>query len=173
MKLLPLALGVGVLSLVVASPVAHLDHHLLTAHMAQHLMLTLLAAPLVLLGAPSILTRWRPHPAFCWLAGTLTVIVWHVPEVFELALRSHFWHEFEQASFFVAGSLFWWPVIRPGRVLLAQAGRFRSTFFSRHCRAMRFQHFWFFAAMSCIRITPWEPAILGCLHSKIRNWRGR
>ena len=114
MKLLPLALGVAALSLAVASPVAHLDHHLLTAHMAQHLMLTLLAAPLVLLGAPSILTRWRPHPAFCWFAGTLTVIVWHVPEIFELALRPHFWHEFEQASFFSAGILFWWPVIRPG-----------------------------------------------------------
>jgi cytochrome c oxidase assembly factor CtaG len=31
-----------------------------------------------------------------------------------LALRSDFWHEFEQASFFTAGILFWWPVIRPG-----------------------------------------------------------
>lgn len=114
MKLLFLAVGSAVLWVVVASPVAHLDHHLLTAHMAQHLMLMLLAAPLVLLGAPSILTRWRPHPAFCWLAGTLTVIVWHVPEIFGLALQSHFWHEFEQASFFTAGILFWWPVIRSG-----------------------------------------------------------
>jgi cytochrome c oxidase assembly factor CtaG len=99
---------------VVASPVAHLDHHLLTAHMAQHLMLMLLAAPLILLCARSIVSRWRPHPAFCWLAGTLTVVIWHVPAVFEVALRSHFWHELEQASFFTAGILFWWPVIRRG-----------------------------------------------------------
>ena len=114
MKRLFLAIGATVLWIVVASPVAHLDHHLLTAHMAQHLVLMLLAAPLVLLGAPSILTRWRPHTAFCWFAGTLTVIVWHIPAVFELALRCGFWHEFEQASFFAAGILFWWPVIRTG-----------------------------------------------------------
>ncbi|MBV8866077.1 MAG: cytochrome c oxidase assembly protein, partial [Acidobacteriaceae bacterium] len=112
-KLLFLAVGATALWVVVASPFAHLDHHLLTAHMAQHLVLMLLAAPLMLFGAPSLLTRWRPHPAFCWLAGTLTVVIWHVPAVFELALRSHFWHEFEQASFFIAGILFWWPVIRP------------------------------------------------------------
>ena len=113
MKLLFIALGVAVLWILVASPVAHLDHHLLTAHMMQHLLLMLVAAPLILLGVPSIVTRWRPHPAFCWLAGTVTVIVWHVPAVFELALRSHFWHAFEHTSFFAAGILFWWPVIQP------------------------------------------------------------
>jgi putative membrane protein len=113
-KLLFVALGIAALWIVVASPVAHFDHHLLTAHMAQHLVLMLMAAPLILLRAPSIVNRWRPHPAFCWLAGTLTVTVWHVPAIFELALQSHFWHEFEQASFFITGILFWWPVIRPG-----------------------------------------------------------
>jgi putative membrane protein len=113
-KPLFLALGVGALWIVVASPVADLDHHLLTAHMAQHLVLMLLAAPLILLGAPSIVRRWRPQLAFSWLTGTLTVIVWHVPAAFELALQSHFWHEFEQASFLIAGILFWWPVIRRG-----------------------------------------------------------
>jgi hypothetical protein len=71
----------------------------------------LMAAPLILFGSPSIVSRWRPHPAFCWLVGTLTMILWHVPAVFELALRSHFWHEFEQAGFFIAGILFWWPVV--------------------------------------------------------------
>jgi putative membrane protein len=113
-KPLFLALGVAATSIVVASPVANLDHHLLTAHMAQHLVLMLIAAPLILCGAPSIVSRWRPHPAFCWLAGTLTVIVWHVPAIFQLAMQSRSWHEFEQASFFIAGILFWWPVMRPG-----------------------------------------------------------
>jgi putative membrane protein len=113
-KLLFLAVGAAALWIVVASPVAHLDHHLLTAHMAQHLVLMLVAAPLILLGAPSIVSRWRPHSAFCWLTAILTVIVWHVPAVFELALRSQSWHNFEQASFFIAGILFWWPVVRLG-----------------------------------------------------------
>jgi putative membrane protein len=53
-KPLFLALGVAATWIVVASPVAHLDHHLLTAHMAQHLMLMLLAAPLVLFGASCV-----------------------------------------------------------------------------------------------------------------------
>jgi putative membrane protein len=108
-----IALGLAALWIAVASPVAHLDHHLLTAHMAQHLMLMLVAAPLLLFGARSLALRWRPHPAFCWLAGTVTVIVWHVPAVFELALRSRFWHGFAQATFLIAGLLFWRPVIQP------------------------------------------------------------
>jgi putative membrane protein len=108
----------------VGSPLASMDHHLLTAHMAQHLLLMTVAAPLLLLGAPAItlpegLNRLRvlaskvTHPVFCWLAGTLAVIGWHVPAAFELAMRSAWWHEVEHASFFAAGLLFWWPVIRP------------------------------------------------------------
>src|SRR5262249_12601336 len=112
-RLAAFAAGLVAVWLAVFSPIAHFDHHLLTAHMAPHLLLMVVAVPLILLGARSILVRWRPHPAFCWLAGSLTVLVWHVPAVFELALRSHFWHGFEQASFFLAGIVFWWPVIRP------------------------------------------------------------
>jgi putative membrane protein len=110
------AAGLAVVWLTAASPLAHLDHHLLTAHMAQHLLLMLAVAPLILLGARPVFARWQPQLSFCWLAGTLTVLLWHVPAIFELALRSHFWHHFEHASFFVAGILFWWPVfqLHPG-----------------------------------------------------------
>jgi cytochrome c oxidase assembly factor CtaG len=102
--------GIASLLLVVASPVAHMDHHLLTAHMAQHLILMLVAAPLILLGArPATLPQ--PPVAICWFAGSFTVIFWHIPAIFERALESHFWHGFEQASFVIAGILFWRPVI--------------------------------------------------------------
>jgi putative membrane protein len=88
---------------------------LLTAHMAQHLLLMVVAAPLILLGTRNSFTvRWRPHPTFCWLAGTLTVILWHVPAVFELALQAPVWHVIEDASFVLAGLLFWYPVIHFG-----------------------------------------------------------
>jgi cytochrome c oxidase assembly factor CtaG len=131
----------GVLSLwaAVASPLAALDHQLLTIHMAQHLLLMTVATPLILLGAPAIillhafpkrfvrsvlapLLRWPPmhkvgrlltHPAFCWLASTVTVMGWHVPALFELGMRSGGWHEVEHASFFASGLLFWWPVVQP------------------------------------------------------------
>ena len=116
----------GLLSLwaAVGSPLAAMDHHLLTAHMVQHLLLMTVAAPLILLGVPAIslwpgFNRLRAfgsivtHPVFCWLAGTAVVMGWHVPALFELAMRSARWHAIEHASFFAAGLLFWWPVIRP------------------------------------------------------------
>lgn len=52
MKLPFLTLGLAALWISVASPVAHFDHHLLTAHMVEHLLLMLVAAPLFLLGIP-------------------------------------------------------------------------------------------------------------------------
>jgi cytochrome c oxidase assembly factor CtaG len=131
--------GELLVSLVVVSPLARLDHQWLTAHMVQHLMLMTLAAPLILLGEPALmflnslpgrgdtaalgpLLRYPPihgigrilaNLASCWLAGTGCVIVWHVPSAFDLGLQSKVWHDFEQGSFFVAGLLFWWPVVQP------------------------------------------------------------
>jgi len=81
--------------------------------MVMHLLIMMVAAPLILFAVRPTLARWRPQIIFCWLAGALTVLLWHVPAVFELALESHFWHRLELASFFVAGILFWLPVIQP------------------------------------------------------------
>jgi putative membrane protein len=131
--------GIAAIWLAADSPLSHLDHHLLTAHMMRHLVLMLVAAPLLLFSAPSIVLlhafaepfvrdtlspflRTRTvhrlglicsHPAFCWLAGVVTVIVWHVPRIFDLARESHHWHEIEQVCFLVAGLFFWWPVVCP------------------------------------------------------------
>jgi putative membrane protein len=98
--------GLGVSAIAIAS---HLDHHLLTAHMIQHLLLMLVAAPLILYGAQSIP---RPPMAVCWIAGSFTVIFWHVPATFELAMQSPLLHAFEMLSFLSAGILFWMPVFR-------------------------------------------------------------
>jgi cytochrome c oxidase assembly factor CtaG len=82
--------------------------------MAQHLLLMTVAAPLLLLGAPAIVfPRLTIHPVICWLSGTSAVIAWHVPALFALGMRSAGWHAFEQSTFFVAGVLFWLPVIQP------------------------------------------------------------
>ncbi len=112
-RLTVIAAGILSLWIAAASPLADLDHQLLTAHMAQHLLIMTVAAPLILLGAPAIrLPAGMIHPAICWLAGTVTVIAWHVPALFELGMSSTAWHAFEHASFFLAGVLFWCPVIR-------------------------------------------------------------
>jgi putative membrane protein len=53
------------------------------------------------------------HPVSGWLISTGTVIAWHIPALFEMAMESAEWHVAESACFLVAGILFWWPVIRP------------------------------------------------------------
>src|SRR6202049_5341934 len=118
-----------------ASPLAALDHHSLTIHMMKHLLLMTVAAPLILVGAPvfplvcglpkvfikghpllvSLPARWLEpclmHPQLCWLAGTATVIGWHLPVAFSLGMRSHLTHDVEDGCFLVAGLLFWWPIV--------------------------------------------------------------
>jgi cytochrome c oxidase assembly factor CtaG len=52
-------------------------------------------------------------PVFCWMAATLTLVGWHVPDALALGMQSGTWHAIEQGSFLVAGLLFWWPLIQP------------------------------------------------------------
>jgi len=131
-------LGLFLIWVPMASPIAAFDHQLLTVHMVQHLLLMTLAPPLIWLGAPVMpfltglpqrfvrvagpLFRWLPlqrlgrvlaQPAFCWLASIAALVVWHIPAVFTLSLKSGAWHMVEHASFLVTGLLFWWPVIQP------------------------------------------------------------
>jgi putative membrane protein len=131
----------GIISVWIAigSPVDAFDEISLSVHMLQHLLLMSVAPPLILLGAPALpllqglresfarkvvgpVLRLAPvkqfghfitNPAICWLAAALALIVWHVPAVFELALRWDWLHELEHACFFATGFLFWWPVVQP------------------------------------------------------------
>jgi cytochrome c oxidase assembly factor CtaG len=120
------------------SPLVAYEHDLLTIHMIQHLLLMTFAPALILLGEP-LLALWhglprfaqvlldqvfrRPlaqrfgralsRPALCWTASALTLLGWHVPALFTLGMHSEAWHSVEQASFLIAGFLFWLPVIQP------------------------------------------------------------
>jgi putative membrane protein len=131
-------LGLLFIWIAAASPLAALDHEMLTAHMVQHLLLMTLAPPFILFGLPHkplthhLLSRFPPavgrplrsepvqqfvnvmtHPAICWLAAAGALLVWHIPSVFMLGLRSQVWHGAEQTSFLATGLLFWSPVVRP------------------------------------------------------------
>jgi putative membrane protein len=131
----------GIISIWIAigSPLAAFDDVSLTVHMMQHLLLMAIGPYFILLGAPTLpllqglpqltarrvigpFLRWAPvrklghlitNPAICWLAATLALIVWHVPTVFEAALRNDWLHKLEHACFLGAGLLFWWPVVQP------------------------------------------------------------
>jgi cytochrome c oxidase assembly factor CtaG len=131
--------GLASLWLAIASPLDAFGNFLLTAHMIQHLLMMLVAPPLLLLGAPqNVLLRglprwaardalgpflsWRllkrvgqfvTHPAFCWLAATLALLAWHIPAAYDLALVSPGWHDLEHACLFGTSLLFWWPVVLP------------------------------------------------------------
>jgi putative membrane protein len=130
-------LGLLFIWIATVSPLAALDHDMLTAHMVQHLLLMTLAPPLILLGVPvkplvhGTLQRFlqptgRPlrgsmqkmgraltHPVLCWFAASGALVAWHIPSMFMLGLRSQMWHSIEQASFLATGLLFWWPVVQP------------------------------------------------------------
>ncbi|HKD85816.1 MAG TPA: cytochrome c oxidase assembly protein, partial [Terriglobales bacterium] len=132
-----LLLGLFLIWLAVASPMADAAHELLTGHMVQHLLLMTFAAPLIWLGEPLIALlqgmpknvheglaplRWRPaqvlgsaiiHPAVCWLGAAGALIGWHIPQLFALGMKSPVWHAMMEASFLVTGLLFWWPVFDP------------------------------------------------------------
>lgn len=110
--------GLFTLWLAAASPLAMLDEHLLTAHMVQHLLLMTIGPACILLGFPAIalqipsrLQRMTPSPLFCWFASAAVLIGWHIPAVFAAAFHSMALHGVEHASFFIAGLLFWQPVI--------------------------------------------------------------
>jgi putative membrane protein len=53
------------------------------------------------------------HPVLCWLAAAITLVVWHVPALFNLGMKSQIWHLTEHMTFFATGLLFWWPVMQP------------------------------------------------------------
>ena len=132
-------LGLLSLWIALASPVDTFDGFLLTAHMLQHMILMMLAPPLILLGAPLLpLVRGLPvfaarefagpflnWPVACRVGNALTqpavalllmggvMFAWHTPRLYELALASSSWHQVEHACFFIVSLIFWWPVAQP------------------------------------------------------------
>jgi len=132
-------LGLFLIWVAVASPIAALDHELLTVHMLQHLLLMTLAPPLIWLGAPAhpvlrglprrfveslLIPRWQLQAPrkfaralgareFAWLAACAALIGWHIPSFFALGMQSAGWHLLEHLSFLATGLLFWWPVVQP------------------------------------------------------------
>lgn len=121
------ACGVLVLALALVSPLDMLgDRYLFSAHMVQHLLLILVVPPLLLLGSPPQLweriLRWPParyaerllrRPVLAWLLGIGTFWLWHVPALYDVAVREESIHILQHFSFLVSATIFWWPILTP------------------------------------------------------------
>jgi cytochrome c oxidase assembly factor CtaG/ferredoxin len=131
--------GLAAIYLALASPIEPFAALLLSVHMLQHMLLMMVAAPLVLLAAPlvpllrglprTVLVYWvapllstKPlHGLFHRLTHPLAALplfiaatwLWHLPPLYDLALRSNAWHYAQHLSFLAAALLFWYPVVRP------------------------------------------------------------
>jgi putative membrane protein len=127
--------GLVVLALALVSPLHPLGEVLFSAHMAQHEILMLAAAPPLVLARPLVpllwglpfrmrrrvgrwsktaaaQTIWRSltAPFTAWLTHAIALWVWHVPALFQATLRSEWVHTAQHLSFFLSALLFWWAL---------------------------------------------------------------
>ncbi len=140
----------GVLGALVAlsAPVDRLAHASFAAHMLQHLLLMVVAAPLLLMADPFAALVWAlPAPArvrvglllragtplralwrvlttvsVAWLAHVAALWLWHLPGAYDAAVADRVVHDVEHLVFFGTAVLFWWPIIQPAPRLRPPAG---------------------------------------------------
>lgn len=110
------------------------DRYLLTAHMVQHLLLTLGVAPLLVSGMPGWLVdaglarvarRRVPaaavdalaHPLVAFTLSAVVLIAWHLPPAYAAALVSHPVHIGQHLTLLGSAMVGWWPVLSPSRRL--------------------------------------------------------
>ena len=114
------------------------DTFLFSAHMVQHLVLTLVFPPLLLAGldddvlAPLLrmrvvgpLLRTLTRPIWCFVVFNVVLAAWHLPPMYNTAMRHHAVHIVQHLMFMGASVLMWWPLASPSRALprLPHAGQ--------------------------------------------------
>jgi putative membrane protein len=135
--------GLGALFIALLSPLDALSEETSSCHMAQHMILTNVAAPLFILGAPTFVLAWGlpewkrgrgsslfrfalrlpqdsllRQPLFVWILFAVVLWGWHHPRLYQAALRDPLLHDAQHLSFFIAACLFW-------RVCLDPISRFK------------------------------------------------
>jgi putative membrane protein len=118
--------GYGLIILSVASPLHFLgENYLMSAHMASHVLILLVAAPLLVLGIPDTETNkhWirfseflSKHPWLPWMAGVCIMWFWHIPVIFNQLFQTdplHILQNIHLISLVLAGVIFSWPILGP------------------------------------------------------------
>lgn len=169
--------GLAALFLALVSPLDAMGTALFSAHMVQHEVLMLLAAPLLVLGLPVIallwalpigwrrtLGRWAKgavarrafrsltHPLTAWSLYALALWVWHMPALYQATLRSEWAHIAQHASFMGSAVLFWWVLLDPARV---RRGEYGTSVLYVFTTAV---HGSLLGALLTFARTPWYPA---------------
>jgi cytochrome c oxidase assembly factor CtaG len=129
--------GLAVLGIALMSPIDVLSGQFFYMHMIQHLLLVMIAPPLLLLADPMPIMLWglpsnlrlevgrwlRPDAAFrrvvralttpglVWLYVVAVLVGWHDPKAYNLTLENDLVHDLEHLTFFGTAMLFWWHVI--------------------------------------------------------------
>ena len=124
---LPFLAGTAALLLALNSPLeALVDSRLFSAHTVQHVLLILVAPPLLLMGisrglAQGILRyswvraveRYLGNPRIAWPVGVAALWIWHWPRLYNFALANQPVHAAEHLTLLATAVMFWWPVIGP------------------------------------------------------------
>jgi cytochrome c oxidase assembly factor CtaG len=124
------------LFIALVSPLHAWGSVLFSAHMTQHEVLMLVAAPLLVLGRPLVVFLWAfpvdvsrrigniakiravsrawhflTMPLVAWLVHAVALWTWHVPVLFEAVLHNEWVHTSQHLSFLLSALLFWWALI--------------------------------------------------------------
>lgn len=124
-------LGMGLMFLALVSPLDELgDSYLFSAHMVQHLFLTIVGPPLLLIGMPGwfirpitrnkalfAILRFLTLPAVAFVIFNADFFLWHAPALYNATLENQNIHIFEHLTFIIFGLLFWWPIFSPSKDL--------------------------------------------------------
>ena len=99
------------------------DTYLFSAHMVQHLLLTMLMPPLLIAGVPGwmirpllaqravrAVARAVTRPIACFAIFNLVIAMWHLPVFYNAAMDNHSIHILEHLMFMAAAVLMWWPL---------------------------------------------------------------
>jgi len=100
------------------------DNYLFSGHMVQHLLLTMLMPPLLIVGVPgwmlrpllrnravSAVARRVTRPISCFVIFNVVIAAWHIPALYNAAMENHDIHIVEHLMFMSAAVLMWWPLI--------------------------------------------------------------
>ena len=145
--------GLFFVLLALVSPIDVLSGQLFFMHMIQHLLLVMLAPPLLMLANPLPFILWGlpesgrrqvggllsrvlhresgfrrllrsiTSPGIVWLLYVIFLLGWHEPTLYNAALRSALVHDIEHLTFFLSAMLYWWHVVGAGPRIHRQFGR--------------------------------------------------